>query len=411
VARLTGRAAGYRTVLRTPGLPLLVATGFAGGVAAQGSGLALVLLAREATGSFARAGAMLAAATLGGLVFSPARARLVDRRGAGRVLPLLGVLSTGGTVAFVVAAHEREPIGLLVALAFASAACTPPLNAVLRTLWRELLPEGAARHAGFGLMTVMQEVTFFTGPLVAGAVLGLASAEAAVLALAGLGLAATLAFAASPAARAHGREASDQPRTRLGALALPGVRTLAATGALAGAAFGLLDVALPATARHGGSPETAGVLLSAIALGIGVGGFVYGMVPPRRPAGWLYGPLCGLAAIGLAPLAVAGGHVSLAVLTALLVLTGLLFAPLTTCQIALIDDVAPRHMTTEAFAVLGVAYGTASAIGAQAAGALVDGPGLRAPFVAAFGCVALAAGVAIVRRRTLLRAHATIDAA
>jgi MFS family permease len=402
VARLSGRTAGYRTVLRTPGLPLLVGTGLAGGIAMQGSGLALVLLGRDATGSFARAGALLAAATVGGLAFSPARARLVDRRGASRVLPVLAVVSTAATVALVVAAHESASIGLLIALAFAAAACTPPLSAVLRTLWRELLPEGAARHAGFGLMTVMQEVTFFTGPLVAGAVLGLASAEAAVLVLAGLGLAAALAFASSPAARAHGRSASDQPRTRLGALALPGVRTLLATGAMAGATFGLLDVALPAVARHDGTPGAAGLLLSAIALGVGIGGFAYGLVPPRSAPGRLYGPLCALAAVGVAPLAIAGGSTSLAVLAALLVVTGLLFAPLTTCQLALIDDIAPRHMTTETFAVLGVAYGAFAAVGAQVAGALVDGPGLRAPFVAALGCMSLATLIAIARTRTLL---------
>jgi MFS family permease len=406
VARLSGSRDGYRTVLRTPGLPLLLGTGMAGGIAAQGSGLALVLLGREATGSFARAGALLAAATVGGLAFSPARARLVDRKGASRILPTLALASTSGLVALVVAAHERAPVALLLALAFASAACTPPLFAVMRTLWRDLLPEGPARHAGFGLMTVIQEVTFFAGPLLAGAVLGLASAEAAVLVLAALGLAATLAFSASPAARAHRRDANeDRPRTRLGALAMPGVRTLAATGALAGAAFGLLDVALPAVARHDGSPEAAGALLSAIALGIGVGGFAYGLVPPRRSPGWLYGPLCGLAAAGLAPLAIAAGGDgadSLAVLAALLVVAGLLFAPVTTCQIALIDDVVPNHMTTEAVAVLGLAYGAFSAIGAQAAGALVEGPGLRAPFVAALACMTLATVIGTARRRSLL---------
>jgi MFS family permease len=259
-------------------------------------------------------------------------------------------------------------------------------------------------------MTVMQEVSFFTGPLLAGTIIALASPTAAVMSLAVLSLLAAVVFSTSPGARAHGGEVEHEGRpSRLGALAMPGMRTLAGTSALAGATFGLLDVALPAAARDAGSPGAAGALLSAIALGIGVGGFVYGLTPPRVAPGRLYGPLCGLAAAGLAPLTVAGGHVSVAVLAALLVLVGLLFAPVTTCQIALIDDVAPRHMTTEAFAVIGVAYGTASAIGAQAAGALVDGAGLRSPFVAAFACMATAAAVAFVRRRTLLGPAATIE--
>jgi MFS family permease len=412
VARLSGRADGYRAVLKTAGLRPIAAAGVAGGIAAQGGPVALVLLGRDATGSFARAGTLLAASTVGSLLFAPARARLVDRRGASRTLPPLALASAAGATALALAAHGHSPLIALAALAFTAAAFTPPFAAVMRNLWRDLLPEGPVRHAGFGLMTVLQEVTFFGGPLVAGALIGIASPTAAVIALAGLALAASLGFAVSPAARKRGGDPPPGTERRLlGTLALPGVRTLAATGACAGAAFGLLDVGLPALARHAGTPEAAGALLSAIALGLGVGGFVYGLIPPRAAPGRLYGPLCALAALGIAPVAVAGPDTTLVVVGALLVVSGLLFAPVTTCQFALIDDVAPRAMTTEALAVLGVAYGATSAIGAQVAGALVEGSGLRAPLVASFGCFVAAAVVAIAGRRTLLRPHATIDAA
>jgi predicted MFS family arabinose efflux permease len=111
--------------------------------------------------------------------------------------------------------------------------------------------------------------------------------------------------------------------------------------------------------------------------------------------------LCALAALGLAPL-IPATAAPLALVAGLLVLTGLLFAPLTTCQLALIDDVAPRGAATEAMAVLGTAYGACSAAGAQAAGVLIDGPGLRAPFVAACACIAVAAVLATARRQSLL---------
>src|SRR4051794_34525636 len=278
VAELTEpKARGtYRRVLRTPGLKPLAAAGVAGGIAAQGVPVALVLLGRGATGSFARAATLLAAATVGSLLFASARARFVDRSGPTRALPPLGLASAGASIALALAAHGGAPLGVLAVLAFGAAATTPPLAAVMRNMWRDLLPEGPLRHAGFGLMTVLQEVAFFGGPLVAGAILGLASATAAVISLAVLALAAALAFAAAPAARALKGDADDGAKRKLlGALALPGVRTVTATGACAGAGFGLLDVALPALARHDGTPEAAGVLLSAIALGIGVGGLVY----------------------------------------------------------------------------------------------------------------------------------------
>src|SRR4051812_7913686 len=76
VAELTEpRARGtYRRVLRTPGLKPLAAAGVAGGIAAQGMPVALVLLGREATGSVARAAPPLAAAPAGSPPFAPPRA-------------------------------------------------------------------------------------------------------------------------------------------------------------------------------------------------------------------------------------------------------------------------------------------------------------------------------------------------
>src|SRR4051794_15799676 len=68
----------YRRVLRTPGLKPLAAAGVAGGIAAQGMPVALVLLGREATGSFPRAATLLAAPPPGPPPFAPPRARVFD---------------------------------------------------------------------------------------------------------------------------------------------------------------------------------------------------------------------------------------------------------------------------------------------------------------------------------------------
>lgn len=398
----------YGDLLRTPGFARIAATGTTAGVAAQGMPVALVLLGRDATGSFAGAGTILLAGSVGMLTLAPARGRLVDRRGPRRMLPMLAAGATAASVALVAAAEASAPLALLAALALLSGACSPPTIAVLRTTWRDMATDPAQRHTAFGLLTVLQEVAFFTGPLLAGAVVGLASPAAAVAALATLGLIATLAFATSPQVQRGPPAAPETKGSRLGVLTAPGMRTVATTAALAGATFGLLDVALPAVATHAGHAGAAGVLLSAIALGIGIGGFAYGLRPPKTATGRVYARLNVLAAAGLVPLAIVAPQAALGATGALLVLAGLLFAPLTTAQLALIDDVAPRAMATEAMAVLGTSYGAFAAAGAQASGALVDSSGLRAPFAAACGCMALAAAVALIRRRTLIEPPATI---
>ena len=56
---------------------------------------------------------------------------------------------------------------------------------------------------------------------------------------------------------------------------------------------------------------------------------------------------------------------------ALAVLAGLCFAPVTTTQIAVLDEVAPRERPAEAFSWLAILYGAGSAAGAALGGQLV----------------------------------------
>jgi hypothetical protein len=87
------------------------------------------------------------------------------------------------------------------------------------------------------------------------------------------------------------------------------------------------------------------------------------MRPPRRAAGHRYPVLCLLAAAGLAPLILTP---NLVLMTALAVLSGLCFAPITTCQIAVIDEVAAPEHKAEAFTWLGTLYGVGLALAASA---------------------------------------------
>ena len=57
---------------------------------------------------------------------------------------------------------------------------------------------------------------------------------------------------------------------------------------------------------------------------------------------------------------------------ALAVLAGLCFAPVTTTQIAVLDEVAPRERPAEAFSWLAILYGAGSAAGAALGGQLVE---------------------------------------
>jgi MFS family permease len=84
--------------------------------------------------------------------------------------------------------------------------------------------------------------------------------------------------------------------------------------------------------------------------------------------------LCLLATAGLAPLILA---LNLPLLVALSALAGLCYAPITTCQLAVIDEVVHPAHKAESFTWLSTLYGAGLALGAVIAGQLITTAGVR----------------------------------
>ena len=102
--------------------------------------------------------------------------------------------------------------------------------------------------------------------------------------------------------------------------------------------------------------------------------------------------------LGAAPLAFAG---SIAVIGGLLLLTGLALAPLATVEYALVERLAPRGTSTEAYSWQIVGTSVGFGLGTALAGVLVENASVRW----ALACAALACAgsflVALAARRTL----------
>jgi MFS family permease len=390
----------YTKLLRTRRVPRLVVSFLALGIANTMTPVAFVLFARSATHSFASASLVLAASTAGGLLFGPMRGRVVDRLGARDAILLLALPDIATDAAFIVGGHAGLGATLLVPLAFVGGAVTAPAATALRSVWSETLADSEGRQAGYALMTVMQETTYIAGPLIAGAVIALWSTTAAVGVTAIVSFLGALTFAS--AQKSTSRPSRPAPEGRQSALAGAGIRTVVATSAAFGLTFGVLDVAFPAVARTHGSAAIAGVLLAGFAAGSWIGGFIYGLRPRDRTAGERYPGLCLLAALGLAPLILLP---SLAVMMAFAVLSGLCFAPITTCQVAVIDEVAHPEHKAEAFSWLGTLYGSGVAVGAVISGQLIADVGVRAALATGFGATLLAWLLTAGRASTLRPTH------
>lgn len=363
--------------------------------------LGLVLLVRADTGSFALAGTVTAAWALAGTVGGPLMARLSDRFGQRRSLPLCLSGHLGAVAALIGCVHGGAPHWLWFVLAAVAGGVAPPVGALTRARWSALTPVGSARTTAFALEGMTDDLSFTIGPAVvavlAGAVLPVSGPLLAValVAVGGVALVACRRTAPPPhppAVPGAGRRAG----TLLGPLRYPGMWLLMVTLPGVGAVFSGLQVTLSAVTTAAGRPALAGVIYAgfsgaSVLSGLGYGALRWRSGGDRR----LRVAYAGLA-VGLLPLPLLAGAglVSLAIGV---VLPGLALAPTLIAANDLAGALVPARVRTEAFAWLAGASGLGLAFGAVVTGRLVDATDPRYGFlvpaaVTMVAALALAAG-------------------
>jgi MFS family permease len=393
---MAGGPRSYRALLALPGARGPVIASTLGSAPIGMYGLAILLLARDASGSFADAGRVAGAFGFANALGAVAQGRLMDRLGQPPVLRAVAVGHVLALAGLVLAAERGAPSWALALLAIAGGACLPQLPAAMRSLWTALVEDPGRRQTAYALIAIVFEVAVVTAPALVAAIVAVASPAAAVAVAAALAGGGALTFASTRASRRW--RGTAERSGRLGPLAGAGMRTLVVALAAMGAAVGIVQVAVPAFADERGSAAAGGLLLAALSAGSLVGGLVYGARRwPGSPAARLPVLLLGLAA-GFALLAVADAP---AVLAVLLALAGLLLAPTTVVGSTLLDTAAPPGTVTEAFTmmVMGVVIGTA--LGNALGGAIVDRGSFTTAVVAAGALCVLGAAFALTRRRTL----------
>ncbi len=391
----------YLQILRTPYVGRLFGTSLLARLPMGINGLAIVLLLRAETGSFAVAGATAGALALGSGLGAPVAARLIDTLGV-RTLLVLALVNATGLVALVALARAGAPAAALVAAALVTGGAFPPTSSVLRSRYPVLFARQPALLQGaFALDSVLTESIFTMAPLLTAALVLLFDPGAALLLSAATVVGGT---AAMVAALPPGEEPRAQaPREPLGALAAPGIRTLVASMFPVGFAFGTLEVALPAFADGEGRPELAGVLLALLSIGSVAGGLVYGARPRRGSLASSHLRVAVALPFCMLPLVLAGSPLMMA----LLVLpAGTMIAPLIATRNELAGAVAPAGAQTEAYTWPLTALITGLALGAAVAGALADAASWQVAVLAGVAAAAAGAGISAGRRATLTPAPA-----
>jgi MFS family permease len=390
----------YLQILRTPHVGRLFGASLLARLPIGINGLAIVLMVKAETGSFGAAGAAAGALALGTGLCAPLTARLVDALGA-RTLLALATTCAGALLALVALTRAGAPAATLVVSAFAAGASFPPTSSVLRAQYPRLFGDRPGLLQGaFALDSVLTESIFTVAPLLTAALVVVFEPAAAILLSAAAMVAGTFALVA--ALPAGGGRAAGEPRPgRLGALAVPGIRTLVASMLPVGFAFGALEVALPAFADHEGQPELAGVLISMWALGSVAGGLTYGARPRRGSLASVHLRVALLLPLSFLPMALATSPATMALLV---VPAGLLISPLIATRNELAGMVAPAGARTEAYTWPLTALVAGIALGAAASGALADATSWQTAVLVAAVAAALGAAVSTGRRATLVQA-------
>ncbi|MFF4234265.1 MFS transporter [Actinomadura geliboluensis] len=385
-------APSYAAVLRAPHAFRTFSLALVGRLSYGTVFLSLTLAFSASTGSYARAGALMALNGLTVSVLSPLRAGLIDRHGPRRTLP---PMAAGYCLALLALAaltwRPGAPLPLLTALTLAAGATMPPLGVVMRTLWNTLLPDGPLLRRAYSLDTVCEELVFVTGPLLAGLLAAAAQPALGIALSAALIAVGTLGLVTSPAVRPR-RHAARHGRRRP-AIPLAPCLAAASTGVVLGSTA-LLAVAF--TRQHH-QPAAVAWIEAALAAGSAAGGLAYGALS-RTPPG--RGRLALLLLPLGAALAAAGLALSTLALTAVACVAGLFISPVLTAAYLLADATAPPDARTRAAAWVNTALNLGAAGGTAVTGVYLDALPLPLCYVlAAAPALAAAALLPLLRER------------
>ena len=379
----------YAALFRAPHVRRLILSGLLARLPMGMIGLALLLLVRDAGGSYAAAGGVSGAYFVATAVGAPIAGRRVDRRGQTRILLPRAVIFPALLAVVCVLAVVDAPLALIGVCAAAAGALMPPVGASLRSLWPRLFSGSELRAAAYALEASLQEIIFIVGPLLVAVLAATVSPVLALAVAAATGGIGTTLIAVSEPVRAW-RPEERRAASILGALDSPGVRTLVGLSACLGLGFGATEVSFPAFAEAHGGAELGSIPISLFAAGSLVGGLVTGArvtVPPLRLL--RTGSL--LLAAGLTLPLLGWSLPSMAVFA---FLAGLPIAPVVMAAYGLIDAVATPGTAAEAFAWISTAVFVGFSVGTPVGWVLIDAVGVRASL--GLGAAAVAVGAVLV---------------
>ena len=365
----------YRRVLARPGALGFSMSGLVARLPISMISLGIVLLVEDRTGSYALAGTVSAAFLLANAVGAVPQARLVDRLGQGRVLPVAETVFVVGLLAMMVAVQSGWGLPWPHLWAAVAGLGMPQIGSCVRARWTALVPDKEQLRTAFAFEAVVDEMVFILGPVLVTLLATLVHPLAGLSTAAAASLVGTVALVAQ---RSTEPTASGQ-RLRRGGSPMPWaiLAPLVGSSVALGAMLGGAEVATVALSDELGNKPLAGLMLALWALGSLLAGVVTGAVPTATPNAVRYRWAILALAFLMLPLPFVGAFWPLAVT---LFLAGMAISPTLIAAMAWIEETVPASRLTEGITYFTTGLGIGIAPGAAAVGAVIDVAGASASF-------------------------------
>jgi len=378
----------YAQALRIPGAAKFSLAGFIARIPLAMIGLGILLFISNTTGSYAFAGFIQASFTLTAALAAVVSSRMSDRYGQRIVLVVLPSIFSVTLFAFVYTVSNDFSRVWQTLLAVIAGASFPSFGSFVRTRWAFLTNKNERLlNSAFAWESILDEVVFTIGPLVAVALaFGVSFSSpilvGAVITLLGALLLASLADSSPPpfTRSEHKSEGS--------AFRFTGMTSTILVALGVGALFGTFEVAVVAFMQEADTPQLAGFTLAMWAASSMAGGLVYGSRHVNAPLSrqLVYTTL--VLTIIVLPLAFISSPPLLIIVATL---SGFAIAPTLICTFSLTQRLVPSKLLTEGLTWTNSGIAAGFALGASLGGVLVD----RVGTAYAFGLGSLGAVLAL----------------
>ena len=366
----------YGTIFAARGAKGFSSAGFVARMPMAMAPIGIVAMLSQTHGGYWLAGAVAATFGIANAVVAPQISRLVDRVGQRAAVWPATLVSVVAFLALILAANRDWPIWTLFLFALFAAAM-PSISALVRARWAEIFRDRPELNTAFAFESAADELVYIAGASLS---VGLAVAlfpEAGMLISTGFLAVGTAAFLVQRSTEPRVRVAvGDAPRRS--AIRLPAVRIITLALVFVGAMFATAEVSAVAITEDLGRPNAASLVIGVYALGSFVVGLILGALNLRTPLERQLLIAVGVLALTAAPLLVAG--VSVPILAVAVFVSGVAISPTFITAFGLIERRVPEAMLTEGVTWVMTGIGIGMALGAFAAGWVVDTFGAQSGF-------------------------------